>query len=80
MRPLIEEYHLKAGGPRPLTTIKGRPRPPKYVGDTEEAKACRMKIAQLLKDEVEALGRHSRIHGKAKGLKEKVSDIDVTTS
>jgi len=78
IRPLIDEYHTKAGGPYPLTTIRGRPRPPKYEGDTEEAKNCRMKIAQLLKEEVENLGRASRMDGKGKGLKTSKLEQQVT--
>lgn len=61
--PLVDEYRAKAGGPVPLVDMRsqglgkdGRPRPPKYEGDTEEAKEARVKIASALKEEVEKLG------------------------
>jgi hypothetical protein len=63
IRPLVEAFREKAGGAYPLVEgpfdeqAKVRPRPPKYEGDSQEAIETRIKIAAVMKEEVEKLGR-----------------------
>jgi len=59
IQPVIAEYREKAGGPVPMVPlgIEARPKPPRYEGDSEAAKAARIEIAARLREEVERLGR-----------------------
>ena len=71
VRPLIDAYRAKAGGPVPLTDPEvplvldgqgygsNRPRPPLYEGDSIAAKEARIAIASALRDEVLALGQRA---------------------
>lgn len=70
IRPLVDEYREQAGGPQPLVNAPfdqaawERPRPPKYDGDSAAAIETRVKIAAIMKEEVEKLGRRrARLQG-----------------